>query len=373
MKKKNTNYKLFLRLIAGIAVSLVLVAATVILTQGDTGSVNIGGNAADSDVSLYKRTAGVEPTDIVMTVDGQDVSAEDYLYWLSYYCDYYSEYLNYMDVSNWDTPLSEGGTVGEYIAQQSEMQAQSILTQYAVIDNWANEIGITLTEDDMADIQAQRADSIAQLGSEEAYLQWLDTLGISDEFITRSLAHSYLTNHLYDTYCDANSTLHPDKKTLKDYTDAKEYLAASILFVDTTEMDDAEKSAVLKTMKGYAATLQKSKDIDKTFGEIAAELGAEDTITTFTPDEVEEKVTIGVKRLYMNTASNVITTDSGYYVLVRRFPGEDRIIRDMLNEEFAQRCANAQISYNDEIYSTIDTLSFYKNLLETRVVPEVQG
>ena len=74
MKMTKATYHLLLRFVAGVAASLILVGAVAMLEQ-------------NGSKDLYKNAAGVRTESTVMTVNGQDISAEEYLYWLSYYCD----------------------------------------------------------------------------------------------------------------------------------------------------------------------------------------------------------------------------------------------------------------------------------------------
>ena len=353
MKMKKDTYRLLLRFIAGLAASLILVGATALISQS-------------SSKNLYKHASGVNPDSVVMTIGGQDVSAQEYLYWLSYYCDYYNQYLQYMGITDWNTELSEGFTAGDYIAQQGELQALSMVSQYAVIDSWANEAGITLTDADLANIAAQRESSIEQLGSEQAYRQSLQAVGIDDDFVVESLSHSFLISHLYEAYCTEGSSIYPGAASITEYADAHDYLGALILFTDTCEMGKAEKEVALTQMKGYATSLRQAEDADSAFAVIAEKLGLNPTVTTFAADQMEASFVATLKSLPMDSVSNVITTDEGYYVAIRREPDTEIILNDMLNDTFAERCQNADVSCNDKVYGSIHTLTFYQKLLAAR-------
>ena len=356
MKMTRTTYNLLLRFVAGVAASLILVGA--IAMQGQRAAKNI-----------YRTASGIDPSRVVMTVDGREINAEEYLYWLSYYCDYYSQYMSYMGITDWNTELEAGFTAGDYIAQQAELQTLSMVTQYAVIDNWAQEAGITLTEEDVADIDAQRAASIEQLGGEAAYQQWLQSLGISDGFIVRSLGHSYLINHLSDAYHEEGSAIYPDEGRRNDHMNSHEYFGALILFIDTCEMDETAKADAFANMNEYAAELGQAADPDAAFAEIAKELGLDTNVATFTADVMEDGFIAGLKEVDIGAVTGVISTEEGYYVAIRKEPATNGILDDMLNEEFAQRCADAEVVYNDEVYGSVNTLTFYRKLLAARGTP----
>lgn len=353
MKLTKTTYHLLLRFIAGLAASLILVGAIAMVTQRNSANP-------------YRNASGVNPDSIVMTIDGQDIRAKEYLYWLAYYCDYYNQYLSYMGITDWNMELAEGYTAGDFIAQQGELETLSMVTQYAVIDSWASEAGITLTDEDLQNIAAQRENSIAQLGGEKAYLQNLEAMGIDEDFVVQSLSHSFLISHLYETYCTEGSSLYPGADAIAAYADTHEYLGALILFIDTCEMGEEEKAVVFAQMEGYAASLRDSEDKDAAFAVIAEKLGLNPTVTTFAAGQMEESFVAALKSLPMDTVSNVITTDEGYYVAIRREPGTENILNDMLNDTFAERCQNADVSCNDKVYGSIHTLTFYQKLLAAR-------
>ena len=353
MKLTKTTYHLLLRFIAGLAASLILVGAVAIATQRNSRN-------------LYRNASGVDPDSTVITIGGQAVSAKEYLYWLGYYCDYYNQYLQYAGVSDWNMELTEGFTAGDFIAQQSELQTLSMVTQYAVIDSWANEAGVTLTDADLQNIAAQRENSIAQLGSEKAYLQNLQAMGIDDDFVVQSLSHSFLINHLYEAYCTEGSSLYPGADAIAAYAGAHDYLGALILFIDTCEMGEEEKAVMLAQMEGYASSLRDSAEKDADFAAIAEKLGMNTTVTTFAADQMEEPFVAALKSLPLDTVSDVIATDEGYYVAIRREPGTESILNDMLNDTFAERCQAADVSFNDKVYGSIHTLTFYQKLLAAR-------
>ena len=349
MKMTKTTYNLLLRLIAGIAAALILVGATALLTQ--------------SSKNLYQRASGVKTDSVVMTVDGVEIHAEDYLYWLSYYCDSCKDFLGYMGITDLNAELDAGLTAGDYMAQQAELQTINTLTQYAVIDNWAAEKNITLTQEDLASIAAQRAQSVEQLGGEKAYQAWLKTLGVSDSFITRSLEHSCLINHLQEAYCSDDGALRPDDAAIDAYLAKHETLSGCILFIDTCEMDEEAKAKALVQMQDYAETLTTAEDRDAAFAEIAEALSVSPDVATFTAENVEEAVFNAVKALEVEALSDVIETEEGYYLVIRKELDRTAILGGMLNEEFSNRCTNAEVIYNDKIYGAINPLSFYQKLV----------
>ena len=349
MKLTKTTYHLLLRFLAGFIASLIMVSAVALIPQPSK--------------SLFRTAAGVDPKSTVMTIDGQSVDAESYLYWLSYYCNYYHQYLGYMGVTDLGTELGEGFTAGDYIAQQADMQTMSMLIQHAMVDEWAQEADVSLTEEDLLDIESQREQTVAQFGSEAAYQEQLHLLGVNEDFITRTLSYSYLTAHLQEAYCDPQNALYPGAEEIRAYAEANDYLGAFILFIDTCEMDETQKADTKKEMEGYAASLREAEDVDATFAELAEKLGMLFTPLTFAAGAMEPAFVDALKQISVGDVSGVIATDEGSYVAIRQEPASDEIVLGMLNETFSARCANAEVTFNDSVYGAINTLDFYQNFL----------
>ena len=93
-----------------------------------------------------------------MTVDGNEIPAQAYFYWTAYNCSYFEyqlgmlaaygmsgDLVNVEDGSvNWDAPFSEDQTLSQYVKEETK----SAVTFYAVAENLAAELGVTLTEED---------------------------------------------------------------------------------------------------------------------------------------------------------------------------------------------------------------------------------
>ena len=137
----------WVRLIAGVLVSVALVGAISL-----TGGMKKGSR---TDGLLYK-ASGLHPDGQLLLVNGETVTCEEYLYWLAYDCEYLSTYVQGID---WSTELTSGVTYGDY-AQTDTLETVKL---YSVVRAWAEEAGITLTDEDQEALDAQR--SLAETGS----------------------------------------------------------------------------------------------------------------------------------------------------------------------------------------------------------------
>ena len=172
---KKETFRLIIRFLVGTALSLMLCAG-MIMTE------KLGSNKP-----LIRQASGLKGTETVMTVDGEPVSAEEYLYMVSYS----AQTMSYYGITDLSMELGEGYTAADYVANQGESQA----VQQAVIRKWAKDVGVTLTEEDQAVLQAQK----------DAYGDDFQTLlkvnGISEVQYDQLIGTSLLYDRLYSAYC----------------------------------------------------------------------------------------------------------------------------------------------------------------------------
>ena len=135
----------WVRLIAGALASVVLVRAIAL-----TGGMKKGSR---TDGLLYQ-ASGIHPDAELLLIDRQTVTAEEYLYWLAYDCEYLSTYVPDVD---WSAELTEGLSYGDY-AKTDTLETVKL---YSVVRAWAEEAGVTLTEEDQAALDAQRLEYVA--------------------------------------------------------------------------------------------------------------------------------------------------------------------------------------------------------------------
>ena len=98
---------------------------------------------------LYYEVTGIHPDAVLMRINGEDISAEEYLYWLAYDCEYLSNYVPNVD---WSAELTAGVTYGDY----AKTEALETVKLFSVVRAWVQEAGVTLTEEDQAELETQR-------------------------------------------------------------------------------------------------------------------------------------------------------------------------------------------------------------------------
>ena len=123
---------------------------------------------------------GYPGSTVMFTVNGSDVTAEEYLFWLAQYTDQASAYLTSMgnvegDQSIWDMDFYNGTTAGESVKQT----AQQYAILYNVVTAHGEEGGYTYTDEDKADFQESLSAQVEQMGGDEVFQTWLKSMCLS--------------------------------------------------------------------------------------------------------------------------------------------------------------------------------------------------
>ena len=330
---KKETFRLTIRFLVGTALSLMLCAG-MIMTE------KLGSNKP-----LIQQASGLKGTETVMTVDGEPVSVEEYLYMVSYS----AQTMSYYGITDLSMELGEGYTAADYVANQAESQA----VQQAVIRKWAKDVGITLTEEDQAVLQAQK----------DAYGDDFQTLlkinGISEAQYEQLIGTSLLYDRLYSAYCAEGGNLRPSDSDLTAMAENHGLMTADVLFISTAELDDASKADAKALMEDYARQIGAAEDRAAAFA--ALETGENVTVTTSaTYDSCEETVlNTALAALAENEVSSVIEDESGYYVALRRATDLSAVAEMAFGEDMSARMANAQVEHNDAVYGKINVATYY--------------
>ena len=144
------------RFAAMLAVSVLMVLW---IASGDRMSA---GQRTDG---LYYEVTGIHPDAVLMRINGEDISAEEYLYWLAYDCEYLTSYVPNLDFS---AEVSNGMTYGSY----AKADAVETVKLYALLRQWAKQYNVSLTEEDEARLQQQRQQYVTYYGGEEGCSCW---------------------------------------------------------------------------------------------------------------------------------------------------------------------------------------------------------
>lgn len=126
--------------------------------------------------------AAYEPDTVVFTVEGREATWQELFYQVAY-CTAALEYSSGVTITDWDMEMTDaqGNTVscGDYVLQA----AVAMLQQYHIVYNELTALGVTLEEEDRAELEAYEKQLLEEgyAGDEEAFRADLESLFCSEE------------------------------------------------------------------------------------------------------------------------------------------------------------------------------------------------
>ena len=338
------------RFLAMLLASVLAVGIIAFATNGE-------GSRTDG---LYYEVTGIRPDAQIMTVDGEKVSAEEYLYWLASQCDKLAAYYPGVD---FNTQYTDSMTFGDFV----KTDAQETAKLYAIVRQWAEKYGVTLTDADREEIAQQRAQYVSYYGSEEAYLNQLRLLGISEESFNAINEAAYYYSGLAKLFCDEDGAQRPSDETLLAYAADNGYCSAKTLYVRTSGLDDAALAEKRSQLEAAAAQLRAADDKDAAYLELASSLGIETdgSALTFSMSDISDTATDVLSSLQSGDVSDVMEGSGALYVFFMQEPDCSTLAQYYFNQLVSDAKTNAKVK-TSRAYDKIDTASFYTGLQEAR-------
>ncbi len=288
--------------------------------------------------SIYTDLLGVDPNEAALETGGNQIPMELYLYWLTYSCSSMEYQLNMLKTSYgmYGELVNDDGTVkweesleGTPVGQVAKDQAESNALSYAVLENVAAANGVSMTEEDMAQLEEDKAAYIEQLGGQEAFVQSLKEMGVSEESFDRVSSSSYLYNHLLELAQDPSSSIYQAPTDDNAYVD---HILLSTRDSQTNEpLSDEEIAARKAKAEELLAQLQESSDLVTLFTQLAEEHGedpgrATDAGYLINPDtSFVQEFKDAAFALKPGELSGIVESDYGYHILLRKELGENQL------------------------------------------------
>lgn len=211
-----------------------------------------GGKGTPPGDDLLSRASGTPSDEPGLTVDGREVEAWRYLYWLAYTCD--SIQTAYDDAGtelDWDAAFGQG-TLADYAAEQA--LADTVL--YAVVEHMAEDQDCALTEEDRAAMEADWTAAAEAAGGEDAYLTDLGRLGLDRTRAETLAATAYLYDRLRQSAGDPESGAYPTAEDLAAFGADSGWLTLDFIRVDAgndAEAARARAGEAFSKLNGSAA------------------------------------------------------------------------------------------------------------------------
>ncbi|WP_297232877.1 peptidylprolyl isomerase [uncultured Flavonifractor sp.] len=362
------------------------------LCAGLSGALLIGAMAGCSTADpqptpaaddIAYRATGLARDTVLFTVDGRDVTADQYLYWLLTSISEAKSAGYLADDEAWEETIEDQPT-NDYLKNK----ALEISKLYSVVANHAEEQGANVTEEQRAEAEEQ----LEQVGAmyEQYYglttQEWLDQQCISREGYL-SLNDAYYQVQNIQTSMEEAGELTPTDEDIQNMIDAegiyncKHILIAFPTHDDGSDVTDEEKAATKAEADALyqeitaaadpiaafdSAMNEKSDDgRDETSGELLKPEGytflASGALLDGSSSLVSEFVTAGTA-LAVDEISAPVATDYGYHILLRQnADNEDTraaYSNYAMNQMLDQWTADAKVETTDA-YDKLDPKAFY--------------
>ena len=348
----------------------------------------VGCGNQEEPSGIYYDITGIAPTETVMTVDGNEIPAQAYFYWTAYNCSYFEyqlgmlaaygmsgDLINVKDGSvNWDAPFSEDQTLSQYVKEETK----SAVTFYAVAENLAAELGVTLTEEDETAIADNRASMVEELGGEDAYAQYLEELGVDEETFTRLQSASLLIGDMTDLTLQEGSELYLPEEGYDQYaTYADHILLATQDTATGAALSEEEIAEKRQTAEDLLSQLQASDDVVTLFGQLADEYSEDPGRAEnpdgyiYTPGTMVAVFEDAAAALEPGQVSGIVESDYGYHIILRKDLSEGlssdpdmkrTLAQEHLQKLLEERMEEAEVTVSAEL-DDLDPGAFYTQYL----------
>lgn len=321
--------------------------------------------AAQEDVDSYLTDGAISCADTVMTINGTDVPASAYFYWMSYYAGYLEYY--YQSSGGEDFSLSdqydEDTTYADYVQEQTE----TTLISSVVATQKAQEEKVELSEDDQTSL-----DNMEKNADPNTLLYYATDLdGLKFTFTNYSYSDALQT-----ALFEKGGKYYANKETLQDYYDDNVFGAKHIL-IQTSGMSDEEKAEAKKTIQGYLDKILASDDQASTFDQYMNEHSEDSGLAqypdgyTFMSGDMVSEFEDAVAALKVGEITpEVVESSYGYHIIMRIEPDPEEIDDETLKERYQEDTysglldewtQSAEISTSDAL-EKLDTNAFYDKL-----------
>ena len=302
----------------------------------------------EKNASLLGRAAELGEELVLLTVDGREVPAWRYLYWLAFTCDQVRE--KYKDAGlslDWETPVP-GGTLADY----AKDQALANTALYATVENWAEQYGCALSERERAALAETWEEQSAARGGEEAYLKELAALGL-DRLRSEELSEvGMLYAKLYDLCLTEGSEL-------SGLLDAADTLTVDRIFIQAGE----DREAAREKAASVFSQLNGAEDPSAAFPALAAEgddaAGPRPLLPGTLPPSLEE----AAKALEEGQFSGILESEEGFSIL-RRLTSEGTAGETF--DQLLQAAAGEALVRTAPAYDRLDAAAFDAALASLR-------
>lgn len=341
--------------------------------------------AYDAVPTIFYDITGIPQDQIVMTVGETEVPAELYFYWVCYVCssleyNIMSEYSNYgMYGSCVDRETMTVDWTSSYanmpLVEYALAQAEDTIKYYMSIEELAAEKNAGLTTANRVDIENAFRQAVDEMGGGDAFINYLNMLGISRASFDRISAASYLYMNLLDLVFQEGSDLYLEEADYNNYATYADHILIATQNMQNGEMlTQQQRVEKLQLASDLVDQIRAADDPIAKFEELANEYSedpgreANPTGYIYTPGTMVAEFEAAASNLLPGEISDPVQSDYGFHIILRRdlvaAIREDEarkveVAREYLNQLLVRKRSTSEVVYDDAL-KNIDWTNFYK-------------
>lgn len=343
---------------------------------------------ADPDDMAYQ-AADLKRDSQLFTVDGEGVSAEEYLFWLVNAIAEQKRYGLLSDDSDWSQ-----ATEGQPSAETLKADALETAKLYQVIRNHAKELGVELTAEEREELEDTQAQEMEYWGGEETFRGLLEEQCISLEGY-RALSEVAYLNQALKKKLEETGQLAPTDADVDSYLEEAGIYAAKHILVATRhtnadgsheEYSEEERAQARALVEDIRAQLRAAGDSEALFDQLMAQYsedGRDEEGNLYAPEGYlyvypQEKVTsysqmamvpefeAGALELEIGQISEPIETSYGYHIILRLEPDREQARQECTADYLYYKLNRSWLEQAEVVttkaYDELDPQVFYDRL-----------
>ena len=310
---------------------------------------------------LYYEACGISPDAVLLTVDGREVPAWRYLYWLTWGCDQLSAAYDAAGLPlDWSETV-EGTDLADYVRQQ----ALDNTVLYATVENWAEAYQVEFAEADRPELERLWARQAETAGGEEEYLAQMADRGLERSEAEALCTDALLYRKLSQLSAESGSALAPAEGAVEAFAEEQGYLTLEWLTVPVDE--EADRESCREQAASLFSQINASADPLAAFAALEETYGTGDGARTFLPGHgiLPAAVEEAAKTLEENQWSGILEADDGFYLLLRRPLDTAAVAADYFDSRLQQAAAEAEIT-TTAAFDALEIPAFYERLTAAR-------
>lgn len=339
---------------------------------------------------IVQEVLGVPGDTALVTIGGEDASAGSYLPLLVSSIEQWKYYYGGLETDeDWIQQVS-----GLTIRDALKSDALETLRFYRAVEMECTARGITLSQEQADELDAQIQDLVDQSGGEEYFQNRLDGMCIDSETFRSMNETPYLYQELL-SQIEESGELAVTEQELDSFIEENGLYGAKHILISTRrtnadgsgyeDFSDEEKAEALEKIRDLRQQLRDAGDTEEKFDELMNEYSedgrgedgalytpegytyvySQDKVTSYSQMAMVPEFEAGAKALEVGQVSDPIETDYGYHIILRIPVDREQAETDCEDwklEQMTQGWLDKAGVTTTELYDTLDPKVVYEKL-----------